>query len=86
MPNIKSVKKRVKTSEKKNVQNVAQRSALRTSIKKAKAAIDTNASDKAEAVKTASINIDKAASKGLIKKQTAARKKSRLAKAANKAE
>lgn len=86
MPNIKSVKKRVKTSEKKNVQNVAQRSALRTSIKKAKAAIDTNAADKAEAVKTASINIDKAASKGLIKKQTAARKKSRLAKAANKVE
>lgn len=86
MPNIKSVKKRVKTSEKKNVQNVAQRSALRTSIKKAKVAIEGNAENKAEAVKTASINLDKAASKGLIKKQTAARKKSRLAKAANKAE
>lgn len=86
MPNIKSVKKRVKISEKRNEQNVAQRSALRTSIKKAKAAIESNADNKAEAVKTASINIDKAASKGLIKKQTAARKKSRLAKAANKAE
>ena len=85
MPNIKGVKKRVKTSEKKNVQNVAQRSALRTSVKKAKVAIENNAADKADAVKKASINLDKAASKGLIKKQTAARKKSRLAKASNKA-
>ena len=42
MPNIKSAKKRVLVTEKKNAKNAAQKSALRTSIKKAKVAIAEN--------------------------------------------
>ena len=83
MPNIKSAKKRVITSEKRNERKSAQRSALRTSIKKARVAINSNDENKAAAVKAASTNLDKAVAKGLIHKNTAARKKSRLAKAAN---
>lgn len=84
MPNIKSAKKRVLTNTKKNEANVSAKSALRTSVKKARIAIDTNADNKAEAVKAAAIDLDKAAGKGLISKNAAARKKSRMAKAAAK--
>ncbi len=84
MPNIKSAKKRVLTAEKKNENNVREKSALKTSVKKAHAAIEANDAAKADAVKAASISLDKAASKGLISKNAAARKKSRLAKAAAK--
>ena len=86
MPNIKSAKKRVLITEKKNARNSSEKSALRTSVKKAKVAIESGDSNAAEAVKTASINLDKAATKGLMHKNTANRKKSRLAKALNKAE
>ena len=81
VPNIKSAKKRVITSEKRNEMNAAKRSALRTSIKKAHVAIETGSENKEEAVKAASIKLDKAVSQGLVHKNTAARKKSRLVKA-----
>lgn len=86
MPNIKSAKKRVLITEKKNSKNASQKSALRTSIKKAKVAIEAKDENAAAAVKTASIDLDKAASKGLIHKKNAARKKSRMAKALSKAQ
>ena len=86
MPNIKSAKKRVLITEKKNARNASEKSALRTSVKKAKVAIEAGDSNAAEAVKKASVSLDKAASKGLVHKNTADRKKSRLAKALNKAE
>lgn len=84
MPNIKSAKKRVLINTKKNEANVSAKSALKTSVKKARIAIDTNADNKADAVKAAAIDLDKAAGKGLISKNAAARKKSRMAKAAAK--
>lgn len=86
MPNIKSAKKRVIVNDKKAQQNASARSALRTSLKKAKVAIANNAADKNVAVVAATKSLDKAAAKGLIKKNTANRNKSRLAKAANAAE
>ncbi|MCI7759040.1 MAG: 30S ribosomal protein S20 [Oscillospiraceae bacterium] len=78
MPNIKSAKKRVLTSQAKNEANKSAKSALRTSIKKAR-------EDGADAatVKAAVVNVDKAAGKGLIHKNKAARIKSKLAKKAN---
>lgn len=78
MPNIKSAKKRVLTSQARNEANKSAKSALRTSIKKAR-------EDGADAatVKAAVVNIDKAAGKGLIHKNKAARIKSQLAKKAN---
>jgi small subunit ribosomal protein S20 len=84
MPNIKSAIKRVKTSEARNAQNTTVKSATRTAVKKAEAAITLNDATAAkEAVVTASSKLDKAAAKGLIHKNAAARKKSRLTKKAN---
>ena len=53
MPNIKSAKKRVKVIATKTLQNKALNSALKTQIKKANAAIDSNAGDKEAAVRAA---------------------------------
>jgi small subunit ribosomal protein S20 len=78
MPNIKSAKKRVKVIEVKSKQNKMLKSALKTNIKKADIAIQSSAQDSAVALKMAIINIDKAVTKGILHKNTAARKKSRL--------
>ncbi|MEE1003150.1 MAG: 30S ribosomal protein S20 [Acutalibacteraceae bacterium] len=85
MPNIKSAKKRVKVTATKTERNKAMNSALKTEIKKANAAIASNADNKAEQVKLAITAIDKATSKGLLHKNNAARKKSALATKLNKA-
>lgn len=77
MPNIKSAKKRVKVIETKTLQNQMVKSALKTSIKKFDA--DKTVENYTAAVK----KIDQAASKGVLHKNTAARKKSSLAKALN---
>ncbi len=83
MPNIKSAKKRVKVIATKTARNKAIKSNLRTTVKKAYAAIDTNAADKAEAVRLATKKIDQAAAKNILHKNTAARCKSALAKRLN---
>ena len=57
-------------------------SALKTDMKKANIAIENNAADKAEAVRVAIKKIDQAVAKGLLHKNTAARRKSSLAKRA----
>ncbi len=83
MPNIKSAKKRVKVIATKTAQNKATKSALKTAVKKAYVAVDTNADNKAEAVRLAIKKIDKAAAKGLMHKNTAARSKASLQKRLN---
>ncbi len=83
MPNIKSAKKRVKVIAAKTARNKANTSALKTDIKKANVAIETNAADKQEVVTAAIKSIDQAVSKGILHKNTAARKKSALAKKVN---
>ncbi|MBO4733507.1 MAG: 30S ribosomal protein S20 [Clostridia bacterium] len=83
MPNIKSAKKRVAVSRANNERNKAARSALRTAIKKADTAIDSKAKDADVLVKEAVVSIDKAAGKGLLHKNNAARKKSALVKKLN---
>ena len=85
MPNIKSAKKRVLLAEARNERNRAARSDLRTAIKKANVAIEANAEDMGETVKAAVKKIDMAASKGLLHKNTAAHKKSKLVVRMNKA-
>ncbi len=65
--------------------NKAIKSNLKTVVKKADAAISAGAADKDAAVKAAVVAIDKAAAKGVLHKNTASRKVSRLAKAADKA-
>ena len=84
MPNIKSAKKRVLVIEKKTERNKAIKSEVRTEIKKFLALVESG--DKAAATEkfsyTCSI-IDGAVSKGVLKKNTAANKKSGLAKKLN---
>lgn len=78
MPNIQSAKKDLRKSRAAAVRNRAQRSALRTAVKKAKTTAAA-ADDRLAAVTL----LDRAARKGLIHKNAAARQKSKLAKAAN---
>jgi len=80
MPNIKSAIKRAKLNKIRNARNVAARSALKTSIRRFEEALVNDPVNAAEAFKKACRALDKAASKGLIHKNKAARKKSRLAK------
>ena len=83
MPNIKSAKKRVKVISTKTMRNKALNSQLKTEIKKANAAIAEGAQDKEAAVRVAIKRIDQAAAKGILHKNTAARRKSALAKKLN---
>ena len=83
MPNIKSAKKRVMVSKIKTERNKSRNSALKTAIKKANAAIESNAADKDVLVKAAVKKIDQAAAKGLIHKNNAARKVSALSSKLN---
>ncbi len=78
MPNIKSAKKRVLISEANYARNKQYRTAMKTAIKKADKAIEENSADKVEVVKAAVKKIDQMVSKGILHKNTAARKKSSL--------
>ena len=83
MPNIKSAIKRVKTAELRRANNITAKSSMRTAVKNAEAAIANNDENAKDALLAASRKLDKAASKGIIHKNAAARKKSRLAKRLN---
>lgn len=76
MPNIASAKKNMRKSRAATVRNRAQRSALRTALKKANAPEATN-----EQRVAAAQLLDRAARKGLVHRNMAARNKSRLSKA-----
>ena len=81
MANIKSKIKRIGTNEKARQRNVAVRSELKTHVRKVREA--AAAGDKDAAVKElniASVKLDKAVSKGVIHKNQAANRKSKLAK------
>jgi small subunit ribosomal protein S20 len=77
--NIKSAKKRAKQSEERRVHNVALKSRMRTRMKSVLKAIQSGNKDAASAEYKAAIpEIDRAANKGLIQKNRAAKYKSRL--------
>jgi small subunit ribosomal protein S20 len=82
MANIKSQKKRILTNAKAYERNKAVRAELRTRVKNAVADGDVDG----EATRAAIARIDRAAAKGVIHKNTAARKKSRLMKQLQRAE
>lgn len=87
MPNIKSVMKDVKKSHERHMRNVSVKSKIKTFVKKAKSVM-TGGDQQAtkQAISVASSVIDKAAEKGIIHKNAAARRKSRMMRAANKAQ
>ena len=83
MANIKSQIKRVKTNEKRRQRNKSVKSAVRTAVRKFREAADAGDRDTAvQAMTTASRELDKAASKGVIHKNQAANRKSAMAKRA----
>ena len=82
MANIKSQIKRNKQNEKRAERNKAVRTALKTSTKKIRTAVDTGDAEEAQArQRETARSLDKAVAKGIVHKRTAARRKSRLAKA-----
>jgi small subunit ribosomal protein S20 len=84
LPNIKSAEKRVRVTERKRLRNKSVRTMCKTNITKAERLIflgDTAAAQ--EAVAVAITSLDKAAEKGIIHRNNAARRKSRLMKKFN---
>ncbi|MEG6614851.1 30S ribosomal protein S20 [Peptococcaceae bacterium 1198_IL3148] len=86
MPNIKSAAKRVRITHKRTLRNASLKSALRTTIRRFEEALASADLDNAKvALQKATKALDKAVTKGILHKNTAARKKSRLTKRFNKA-
>ena len=85
MANIKSQIKRNRQNEKRAERNKAVRTALKTSTKKVRVAVSGGDAEAVERARKAARALDKAAGRGVVHKRTAARRKSRLARAANSA-
>ena len=84
MPNIKSAIKRVNVTEKKTLRNNMIKSEYKTAVKNFLSATESGDKEKAEeTLRIATKKIDQACSKGVIKANTASRKKSNLAKKLN---
>lgn len=85
MANIKQQKKRVLTNEKRRQRNKSVRSATRTEIRKFREAVESGDKAAAEAqLRVASRKLDKAVTKGVYHRNSAANKKSNMARALNK--
>ena len=85
MPNIKSAKKRVELTKVANARNKAEKSMLKTNLKKFDAALTEGNREAADAAyKIAVKSVDQAMNKGLLHKNTAARKKSSMTLKLNK--
>ncbi|MGI6358084.1 MAG: 30S ribosomal protein S20 [Bacillota bacterium] len=82
MPNIKSAIKRVKITAKRTARNRHVKSTVRTAIRSFRSSLETG--DAEMKLRTAVREIDKAVSKGVLHRNTGARKKSRLMKQLNK--
>ena len=86
MANIKSAKKRILVNKTKYERNKAAKSAIKTAIKKVEVAVsEGNKEEATKALVNATKIIDKAGSKGIMHKNTAANKVSRLTKLVNSA-
>ena len=85
MPNIKSAVKSAATTETKAMQNKMAKSSLKTAIKKYYAQIEADPANAQAAYNAIASKVDAACSAGIMHKNTAARRKSSFAKAANKA-
>lgn len=86
MANIRSQIKRNRQNEARRVRNKSVRSELKTRAKRAVVAVEDGADDSAQVLATAIKRIDKAAAKGVIHKNQAARRKSRLMRRVNAVE
>lgn len=78
MANIASQKKRNRQNERRRLRNKAARSEIKTRVKTATAAAEAGAENRAEVLRIAVKRLDKAAARGVIHKNQAANRKSRL--------
>lgn len=83
LPNIKSAIKRVEVTKTKTAKNTIKKSALKTAIKKCSEVIEKKDAAASDVLNATVRTIDKAAAKNILHKNTAARRKSKLAKAMN---
>jgi small subunit ribosomal protein S20 len=83
MANIKSALKRIRQNEKRRARNAAIRSSVRGAVKTARTALAEGSADAKAAVSRTIQTLDKAVTKGVVHKNAAARKKSRLARQLN---
>ncbi|NLJ79944.1 MAG: 30S ribosomal protein S20 [Firmicutes bacterium] len=83
MATSRSAKKRILVNEKKRALNAAKRSALKTAIKRFEFSLENSPAEAPSHLRTAIKALDQAAAKGIIHKNAAARKKSRLTKRLN---
>lgn len=85
MANLKASKKAIRQSEKRRVRNQAVRSAIKTYVKKTRVAIQGGTDEASDLLQATASLVDKAAKRGIIHKNAAARRKSRLARRMNAA-
>jgi small subunit ribosomal protein S20 len=85
MANIRSALKRIRQNEKRRLRNAAIRSGVRSALKSARTAVTEGSPDARDAVVRTIQTLDKAVTKGVIHRNAAARKKSRLARKLNAA-
>jgi len=83
MPNLQSAKKELRKGNRRAVQNEAVSQEIKKMVKGSRRAIDAKTTEALEMVKKTIKTLDKAVKKGVIKKNTASRKKSRLQKRLN---
>ncbi|HQB50850.1 MAG TPA: 30S ribosomal protein S20 [bacterium] len=83
MPNLKSAKKELRKGNRRAARNEEVRQEVKKMVKGSRRAIDAKTAEAQEMVKQTIKTLDKAAKKGVIKKNTASRKKSRLQKKLN---
>lgn len=84
MANIRSALKRIRQSEKRRMRNAAVRSSVRSAVKGARAALSATAVEEARTAVARTIQVlDKAVTKGVLHRNAAARKKSRLSRQLN---
>lgn len=85
MPNIKSAAKRVEIARVRTIRNARIKSTVKTAIRRYEEALSANNKDQAQTtLRKACVVLDKAVTKGVLHKNAAARKKSRLTKRFNK--
>jgi len=84
MANTRSALKRMRQSEKRRIRNAAVRSSVRTAVKTTRAALASGSAEEARADLARAVRLlDKAVTKGVLHKNAAARRKSRLARQLN---
>jgi len=83
MPNKASAKKALRQTEKRSARNLVIKKAYKDAVKATKKSLDAGEKDVKEVLRLTQKKLDKAAKKGVIKKNTASRKLSRLMKKAN---